>query len=177
MTMPMQRADGSWLGLLFIVGAIAFQLVKAMSRGNVEPLPPASTPSDPTPAYRPHPASAPAPTAARSELPPRLRDLFETLSVPGGFPPGVPRPGSGPTAPDSFFRPEPTPSPVESASSEIMAVPSLSVPTLEAFPSMPIRSGPRLDLLRLNNRQDWERAILLSEILQPPLALRSQDRS
>ena len=169
--MTMQRADGSWLGLLFIVGAIAFQLLKAMGRGKVEPLPP--TQPRPTPAYRPQPAySEPSlpPTSTRSELPPRLRDLFETLSVPVGFPPG----GSAPTAPPSIYRPDLAFSPViESATPEILPAPSL--PTPEAFPSPPPRHGPRLDLLRLNNRQDWERAIILSELLQPPLALRPQD--
>jgi len=168
----MQRADGSWVGLIIIVIAIASQAIKAMGRGKVEPLPPTVPRPTPAPTPRPQPVyrETALPSApARSELPPRLRDLFETLSVPGGFPPGVPRPGSGPV-----YRPFPTPAPVAVEPPPLEVVAAIPRPTAEAFPSGPTRHGPRLDLLRLNNRQDWERAIILSEILQPPLALRSQ---
>jgi hypothetical protein len=144
--------SSNWGGLLLIVAAVIGQFFNAMRKGK-PPTPPIPERPRPKAQSRPpilpkHPApffpDRPAPSAP---LPQPVRDIFQReLSIPPAYVPPAPEP-------------EPVERPVEILRDDT------------AVPPAP-HHGTALDRLRLNTRDDWQRAILLSEVLQPPLALR-----
>jgi hypothetical protein len=173
--MTFVRADNGWLGLLIFIVAILLQAIAAMRKGKAArpPVPGTTQRRAPAPVVRrPMPTSAPAPAPWRTEpviisapspsqLPPKLRELFEELS----FPP----PGSA--EPTPYARAEVTPSlPPEPSEAEIAAA-ARAMEAAENAGTAPAAS-PAWSRLGVQSRAEWQKAFILSEVLQPPVALR-----
>ena len=182
-TLHIERADSGWLGILFILGAIAVQLMRAMQRGPVPPPPAVPRPAYHAPApvpvpeleprsessYAPSDWSAPEEASVPpSTLPPRLRELFEELSVP-------PAPPVLPPLPVFQSAPKVEPVPVLAATSEagLLAL-AAAARRMEAAETGAegSPSSHAWTRLRLHTREEWQRGLVVSEILQPPVALR-----
>ncbi len=175
-------ASDSWLGLLVFLGAILFQLFAAMRKGKAArpPLPGTTQHRAPAPVVRrPMPAPVPAPAPWRpepvfvpaspspeprsaSQLPPKLRELFEEMSAPAAPAPAPVSRAYAP-APASFPREGPS-------DAELLAARALEAAESAATATPAV--SPALAHLRLQGRAEWQRAFLLSEVFQPPLALR-----
>ena len=170
--MQPQRAAGDWIGLVVIAAAVIAQVVKALQRGKVEPMPIPGTSLPQRPQRRPVPVARPTPTQevpppwsrARNaepvqELPARLKGLFDTLSQPETASTGIPQPQ--PTLP-----PEPTEAELYALAQRDIAA---EAATAQANAAVHRPAAARLGLGTLDA---WRRAIIAREILDKPVALR-----
>ncbi len=168
--MDIEQASADWIGLLVILGAIVAQAVSALRRGTPPTAPeprerpqhrppvqaaprPAPAPA-PAPAWRPEPAipprpSVPAPTPVPAAADPDAADLHRLLE----------RLRQSDATRDTLATSE------RAERKESLTV-GTSVTLNQASAGM-----QRLQAA-LRNRGELRRAIILSEALQPPLALR-----
>jgi hypothetical protein len=187
----MQQQASSLSGLIIFLAVILFQLYSAYRRGKVEPeepvhqpAPPGPRPGDPPP--RPA-AQKPKPLTGKS-----LEQLFEELSK--GLEPEIPTRPQPPVLPQPRPRATPPrlPAAREPQSRDLQNDPAgliarggsplyaTSVESInEPLGDIPVTTSAgeeahRFVWLReqLRNRAETQRAIILNEVLQPPMALR-----
>jgi hypothetical protein len=175
--MQLQRATGDWIGLVVIAAAVIAQVIKALQRGKVEPMPiPGTSLPQRPPRPRPQPVvvrpanpaqaqEAPPPwSRARNaepaqELPARLKGLFGTPGQPETSGTGIPQP-------QAALPPEPTEAELYALAQREIAT---EAATAQASAAIHRPAAARLGLGTLDA---WRRAIIAREILDKPVALR-----
>jgi len=171
--MDIEQASGDWIGLLVILGAIVAQAVSALRRGKPPTVP--EPPARPRPQPRPPVQAAPRPTPTWKQepvIPPR-----PSVPVPVATPTPAPTPAAvaDPDAADLHrllerLRQSDATRDTLATSERAERKESLAVGTSVTLNQA--SAGMQRLQSALRNRDELRRAIILSEALQPPLALR-----
>ena len=174
------------LGPLVIIVFIAIgKLLETAFKGKQEESPPQRTPPNRRP-YKPRPVSKPSSDDGDLEdVQERIRRLImERAGIEVDEPEPQPEvrtyPKPPPTQPQSYEPVVKEPERPLPSTSRLPLPPLPSMATIDAYAisSRPKRkkSSVNLSKLGLKNKEDLKRAILLREILGPPLALRDEDK-
>ena len=181
--MKIEQANGDWIGVLFIVGAIVVNLLNAMRKGKPptapEPRPPrppqAQVPRrEPPPVWHPEPVVVPAPIQRRTEVPAAIPLPVQSVPAPAPTPVAIdPDAADLHNLLDRLRRSDALRDRVASSEKD-QRTESMNVGTAVTVQAATAGTLRLQSVLR--DRNEARRAILLAEVLQPPVALRDSPR-